>query len=60
MTSSPSLARHRAPESAEVRIAMPPDLVRSGRHAEPEWARELHDPRRDGDAFEWLGFSAAG
>jgi hypothetical protein len=33
------------------------DLSRSGRHTEPEWSRELHDPRRDPlDAFEWLGF----
>jgi hypothetical protein len=60
MTSSPSLPRHRAPESAEVRIAMPQDVVRTGRHAEPEWAREVHDPRRDGDPFEWLGFRATG
>ena len=60
MTPSPSAARHRAPESAEVRIATPQDVVRTGRHAEPEWARELHDPQRDGDAFEWLGFRAAG
>ena len=33
------------------------DLSRSGRHTEPEWSRDLHDPRRDPmDAFEWLGF----
>jgi len=54
-------ARHRAPEGPEVRIATPQDLVRTGRHAEPEWAREVHDPRRDdADAFEWLGFRAVG
>ena len=29
----------------------------SGRHAEPEWSRELFDPRRDDDPFEWLGFT---
>jgi hypothetical protein len=58
MTSSPSIARHRAPEGAELRIATPQELVRIGRHAEPEWVREFHDPRRDVDAFEWLGFRA--
>ncbi|NYJ06832.1 hypothetical protein [Petropleomorpha daqingensis] len=60
MTSSPSVARHRAPENTEVRIASPQDVVRTGRHAEPEWAREAHDPQRDGDPFEWLGFRAVG
>ena len=40
-----------------VRIATPEDVVRSGRHAETPWSRELHDPRRDEvDAFDWLGF----
>ncbi len=29
-----------------------------GRHAEPEWSRELFDPSRDEDPLEWLGFSA--
>ena len=32
------------------------DEVSTGRHAEPEWSRELFDPRRDGDPFAWLGF----
>ena len=50
-------ARHRAPESdAEIRIAAPGDLSRPGRHAEPEWVRELFDPRVDGDPLDWLGF----
>jgi len=41
-----------------VRIAAPEDLTRAGRHTEPQWTRELHDPRRDEvDAFDWLGFS---
>jgi len=34
------------------------DGISSGRHAEPEWSRELFDPRRDGDPFAWLGFDA--
>jgi hypothetical protein len=51
--------RHLAPEVADmVRIAAPEDLTRAGRHTEPQWTRELHDPRRDEvDAFDWLGFS---
>ena len=29
----------------------------SGRHVEPEWSRDLHDPDRDElDALDWLGF----
>jgi hypothetical protein len=50
--------RHLAPDvPGIVRIAAPEDLSRSGRHTEPEWSRDLHDPRRDPmDAFEWLGF----
>jgi len=50
--------RHLAPElPGVVRIAAPEDLTRAGRHTEPEWSRELHDPRRDvADALEWLGF----
>ena len=43
-----------------VRIAAPEDLTRAGRHTEPEWTRDLHDPRRDEvDALDWLGFSAS-
>ena len=51
--------RHLAPEvSGMVRIAAPEDLTRAGRHGEPEWTRDLHDPRRDEvDALDWLGFS---
>lgn len=53
--------RHLAPEiPGLVRIAAPEDLTRTGRHVEPEWSRDLHDPRRDDiDALEWLGFGAA-
>jgi hypothetical protein len=51
--------RHLAPETpGVVRIAAPQDLLRIGRHTEPEWSRALHDPRRDEiDAFAWLGFA---
>jgi hypothetical protein len=42
-----------------VTIAAPEDVVRTGRHAEQEWARLVHDPERDEvDAFDWLGFTA--
>ncbi len=33
------------------------EAARTGRHAEPEWARGLFDPQRDDDPFEWLGFT---
>jgi hypothetical protein len=51
--------RHLAPEPPGlVRIAAPEDLGCSGRHLEPEWSRDLHDPLRDEvDALDWLGFS---
>jgi hypothetical protein len=29
-----------------------------GRHAEPEWSRDMYDATRDEDPFEWLGFGA--
>jgi hypothetical protein len=51
--------RHSAPESPSLAIATEHDLVRSGRHAEPAWARELFDPARDEmDPLDWLGFDA--
>jgi hypothetical protein len=61
MLSEPTgAARHRAPESAdELRIAALADLERSGRHAEPAWARAWFDPRADEDPFDWLGFDPA-
>ena len=51
--------RHLAPETpGPARIAAVEDVVRAGRHVEPEWSRALHDPTRDEiDAFAWLGFS---
>jgi len=55
----PSTGRHAAPEvPGAVRIATPEDLLRTGRHAEPEWVRDLHDPQRDEvDSLSWLGFT---
>ena len=57
----PSTGRHAAPEvPGAIRIATPEDLLRTGRHAETEWSRGLHDPRRDeGDSLAWLGFKPA-
>jgi hypothetical protein len=51
--------RHLAPETPGApRIARPEDLRRRGRHAESEWDRQLHDPKRDMvDPFAWLGFA---
>ena len=52
--------RHLAPTApGEVTIATPEDLLRAGRHLEPEWSRDSFDPARDADPFEWLGFSSA-
>jgi hypothetical protein len=55
----PGGPRHLAPEiPGTVRIAGPAEVTRTGRHSEPEWSRELHDPRRDEvDSFAWLGFA---
>ena len=48
--------RHAAAEaSARVEIVTA-ELPRPGRHAEHAWSRELFDPARDEDHFEWLGF----
>jgi hypothetical protein len=35
------------------------DVPRPGRHAEPEWSREMFDSQRDEDPFDWLGFADA-
>jgi hypothetical protein len=49
--------RHCASErSALVEIVA--EQAGRGRHAEPTWSRELFDPSRDEDPFEWLGLSA--
>jgi hypothetical protein len=55
----PSGPRHLAADEPDaVSIATPDDLLRTGRHAEPEWSRQLHDPKRDAvDPFAWLGFA---
>jgi hypothetical protein len=55
----PGGPRHLAAESPEaMRIATPEDFTHTGRHAEPEWSRQLHDPQRDEvDPFAWLGFA---
>ncbi|TQN44223.1 hypothetical protein FHU33_3718 [Blastococcus colisei] len=54
----PRSGRHSAPEvPGTMRIATPEGLLRTGRHAEPEWSRDLHDPKRDeADSLSWLGF----
>jgi hypothetical protein len=57
----PTTGRHLATEvPGAVRIAAPEDLLRTGRHAETEWSREIFDPARDEvGALGWLGFSPA-
>lgn len=53
--------RHSAPEPAGLTETVDPgtDLVRPGRHAEPNWTRQLFDPARDEvDPLDWLGFEA--
>jgi hypothetical protein len=50
--------RHSAPEAGGHVEIVVPEQIRPGRHAEPAWAREMFDPSRDEDPFEWLGFSA--
>ena len=55
----PRSGRHSAPEEpGTLRIATPDDLLRTGRHGEPQWSRDLHDPERDeDDSLSWLGFA---
>jgi hypothetical protein len=50
---------HSTPGFVEVMeaVAAELDLGSRGRHAEPEWSRELYDPRRDDDPLDWLGFA---
>jgi hypothetical protein len=36
---------------------MATEIGRPGRHAEPEWSREVFDSLRDEDPLDWLGFS---
>ncbi len=49
--------RHSAPELPGL-VEIVAEPAGRGRHAEPAWGRELFDPSRDEDPFEWLGFSA--
>jgi hypothetical protein len=51
--------RHSAAHSGPVVEATATErgLDRPGRHAEPEWGRELFDAQRDEDPFDWLGFA---
>jgi hypothetical protein len=41
-------------------VAAPPaqPAPTGSRHAETQWSREVFDPQRDEDPFEWLGFTA--
>lgn len=55
---APRVGRHAAPELPGVVEIVAAEKVAPGRHAEPEWARESFDPRRDEDPFDWLGFTA--
>lgn len=60
--------RHRAPESPGSVEYLTSEQIAAGlgvrpgtgKHAEPEWSRDVFDPARDEeDAFDWLGFEAA-
>jgi hypothetical protein len=50
--------RHSAPETPGIVEIVAAEQVGPGRHAEPQWSRELFDATRDEDPFEWLGFGA--
>jgi hypothetical protein len=50
--------RHSAPEAPGMVEIVAAEQVGPGRHAEPEWSREMFDAARDEDPFEWLGFGA--
>jgi hypothetical protein len=56
---APAGPRHLAPDADAHRLdAVPTETISSrGRHAEPEWSREVFDHLRDEDPFSWLGFS---
>jgi hypothetical protein len=47
--------RHRAPEvPGEVEILTSEQIAARGRHAEPDWRCEVHDPAaEEADALEW-------
>ncbi|MFP5369460.1 MAG: hypothetical protein ACLGI3_01735 [Actinomycetes bacterium] len=48
--------RHAAAEASGRVETGTPEQRRLARHAEPAWRRELFDPARDEDPFDWLGF----
>jgi hypothetical protein len=48
--------RHSAPETSGAVEIVAAGQTGPGRHAEPEWSRDMHDATRDEDPFEWLGF----
>jgi hypothetical protein len=50
--------RHSAAEAPGHVQIVAPEQTHPGRHAEAAWDRELFDPVRDEDPFEWLGFGA--
>ncbi len=54
--------RHSAPDAGAVMddVATDCERDRRGRHAEPEWSREMFDALRDEDPFDWLGFTDLG
>jgi hypothetical protein len=54
---TPRTGRHAAPEASGLVELVTADKAHPGRHAEPQWAREVFDPQRDEDPFEWLGFT---
>ena len=49
--------RHSAPETPGAVEIVAAAQTGAGRHAEPEWSRDLFDATRDEDPFEWLGFT---
>ena len=51
-------ARHSAPETSGAVEIVAAERTGPGRHAEPEWSRDMYDATRDEDPFEWLGFGA--
>ena len=55
----PTAGRHSAPELGSVVESVATETDHPGRHAEPEWSREVFDSLRDEDPLDWLGFSYA-
>jgi hypothetical protein len=50
--------RHTAVDASGLLELVAPVQAGPGRHAEPEWSRQVFDAFRDEDPFEWLGFRA--